>query len=268
MTAFPPPDLPPGLSVQGLHAHHGRLHVLRGLQFHLAPGEVLSLLGRNGAGRSTLLQTLMGLLPPSAGQIWWHDGQHAYPLHRLPPCRIARSGLGYVPEHRDVFPRLTVAQNLALGEPVRSPWAAWAAWARRRSASSPPPPPPPERWPLERLLTLFPSLATRLHTPAGVLSGGEQQMLALARALRGNPAVLLVDEPTEGLAPRLVEQVGALLRELPRQGVAVLLVEQKLTLALDVAHRCLVLGQGQVVFEGPPQALREAPEVQAEWLAV
>lgn len=243
-------DPSPGLTLCDLHAGYGGAMVLHGVSGHLAPGEVVSLLGRNGAGRSTLLRAIMGLLPLSAGQVVWHDGRTAHALHGQPAFRIARCGIGYVPESRDVFPRLSVRHNLLLGEPVG-----------RRAR-------PPERWPLERLLSLFPVLAQRLDTPAGVLSGGEQQMLALARALRGDPDVLLVDEPTEGLAPRLVDEVGALLRELPRQGVTVLLVEQKLTLALEVAHRCWVMGRGRIVFEGSPEALRRNVAVQAEWLAV
>lgn len=240
----------PGLTLCNLHAGYGGATVLHGVSGHLAPGEVVSLLGRNGAGRSTLLRAIMGLLPLSAGQVVWHDGRTAHTLHGQPAFRIARCGIGYVPESRDVFPRLSVRHNLLLGEPVG-----------RRARQ-------PERWPLERLLSRFPVLAQRLDTPAGVLSGGEQQMLALARALRGDPDVLLVDEPTEGLAPRLVDEVGALLRELPRQGVTVLLVEQKLTLALEVAHRCWVMGRGRIVFEGTPEALRRDAAVQAEWLAV
>lgn len=240
----------PGLTLCDLHAGYGGATVLHGVSGHLAPGEVVSLLGRNGAGRSTLLRAIMGLLPLSAGQVVWHDGRTAHALHGQPAFRIARCGIGYVPESRDVFPRLSVRHNLLLGEPVG-----------RRAR-------PPERWPLEHLLSRFPVLAQRLDTPAGVLSGGEQQMLALARALRGDPDVLLVDEPTEGLAPRLVDEVGALLRELPRQGVTVLLVEQKLTLALEVAHRCWVMGRGRIVFEGTPEALRRDAAVQAEWLAV
>lgn len=249
-----------GLSVNHLRAGYGAAAVLDGVSLHLAPGEVVCLLGRNGAGRSTLLKAIMGLLPLQAGEVLWHDGTQAHALHGQPAHRIARAGLGYVPESRDVFPRLSVRQNLRLGEPVGER-ARQLAQRRRQSGLA-------ERWPLERLLQLFPALAARLDTAAGVLSGGEQQMLALARALRADPDALLIDEPTEGLAPRLVEQVGELLRELPRQGVAVLLVEQKLTLALEVAQRCLVMGRGRIVFEGTPEALRQAPEVQAEWLAV
>jgi branched-chain amino acid transport system ATP-binding protein len=260
MSATGQPNPPPGLSVLNLSAGYGPAPVLHGVSLHLAPGEVLCLLGRNGAGRSTLLKAVMGLLPITQGQVLWRASAQAsvQALHGLPAFQTARSGLGYVPEGRDIFPRLTVAQNLLLGE---KPGAQSDKAGRHRSGRT-------ERWPLAELLARFPALAARLHTPAGVLSGGEQQMLALARALRGDPDVLLVDEPTEGLAPRLVEQVGQLLRELPQRGVAVLLVEQKLTLALQVANRCVVLGKGRVVFEGSPQALRADERIQQEWLAV
>lgn len=233
------------LEITDLHAGHGRAPVLRGVTLAVRPGEIVALLGRNGAGRSTLLQALMGLLP-AQGTLRW-QGQD---LLGLPPHRIARLGLGYVPESRDVFPGLTVAQNLALGEQPRRPGR------------------PPPRWRRADLLALFPALQARLHTPAGVLSGGEQQMLTLARTLAGDPDAVLIDEPTEGLAPQVVDQLAELMRRLRAQGLAVLLVEQKLTLALAVADRCAVMGGGRIVFEGTPAALLAAHALRQEWLEV
>ena len=239
----PGPD--EGLQIADLHAGHGAAPVLRGVTLAVRPGEIVALLGRNGAGRSTLLQAVMGLLP-ARGTLRWcqHD------LAGLAPHRIARLGVGYVPESRDVFPGLTVAQNLRLGE-------------QPRRAGRPPP-----RWRRDELLAMFPALQPRLHTAAGVLSGGEQQMLTLARTLMGDPDVLLVDEPTEGLAPQVVAQVATLLRLLREQGLAVLLVEQKLTLALQVADRCALMGGGRIVFEGTPQQLLAADALRREWLEV
>jgi len=234
-----------GLRVEQLHAGYGTARVLHGVDFSLRPGEIVSLLGRNGAGRSTTVKALMGLVVASGRARW--RGQD---LLGRPPFQIARLGLGQVPEGRDVFPGLTVMQNLLLGE-------------QRRRRGRPPP-----RWDLAALLRWFPALQPRLHTAAGVLSGGEQQMLALCRTLMGDPDLILVDEPTEGLAPQGVAQVAAVLRELRRQGLAVLLVEQKLTLALAVSDRCLLMGQGRIVFDGSPAQLMAAPDLRREWLEV
>ena len=233
------------LEIADLHAGHGRAPVLRGVTLAVRPGEIVALLGRNGAGRSTLLQAVMGLLP-ARGTLRWQGR----PLIGLAPHQVARAGLGYVPEGRDVFPGLTVRQNLRLGEQPRRPGR------------------PAPSWRLDALLDLFPALRPRLGTPAGVLSGGEQQMLTLCRTLMGDPDAILIDEPTEGLAPQVVAQVAALLRALRAQGLAVLLVEQKLTLALDVADRCAVMGGGRIVFEGTPAELLQAPAVRQEWLEV
>lgn len=228
------------LQVRGLHARHGRSPVLHGVDVEIRPGEIVGLLGRNGAGRSSLLEALMGLLPAS-GSVRLRGEE----ILGEPTFRIARRGLGYVPERRDVFPTLSVLQNLELGR-----------W--RRGAG---------RWTTDDAFALFPSLAVRRHAPAGVLSGGEQQMLALCRAMMGDPVLLLVDEPTEGLAPALVAQVADFLRALERRGVSVLLVEQKLAIALDVSRRVLVLGRGRIVFEGTPDELRANEAVKTEWLA-
>ncbi|MCC7099636.1 MAG: ABC transporter ATP-binding protein [Rubrivivax sp.] len=230
------------LCVADLRAGYGRSRVLHGVDFGLRAGELVALLGRNGAGRSTTLKAIMGLVPAQGAVTW--QGQA---LLGRKPFEIARAGVGYVPEGREVFPTLTVRQNLELG--------------RKRGRV-------PQRWTMPRLFELFPQLAKRRDTAAGVLSGGEQQMLALARTLIGEPGLVLVDEPTEGLAPRLVEQVGQCLVELRRAGLAVLLVEQKLAIALEIADRCLLLGHGRIVFDGTPAALRERPELRREWLEV
>lgn len=231
------------LDVRDLHASYGKAPVLRGVSFNVGAGEIVSLLGRNGAGRSTVLRAIMGLIESQGSVNWCGRELNASPTHVR-----SRLGLGYVSERRDLIARLTVEQNLRLGEKVGA--------NGRRSFE------------MERAFALFPALKERRQTSAGVLSGGEQQQLALARALMGNPDLLLVDEPTEGLAPRLVEQVAALLQGVREQGIAVLLVEQKLAIALDISQRCLVLGQGRIVFDGAPDALRGDAAVRQEWLAV
>ena len=232
------------LQVARLHAFYGKSHVLHGVDFEVAPGEIVALLGRNGAGRSTTARALMGLVE-ATGDVRWRGAS----LRGLAPYAVARRGLGYVPESRDVFPRLTVHENLLLG---CKPGA-----ARGASAAA-----------FERMYALFPRLRERRDTDAGVLSGGEQQMLALARTLMGEPGLLLVDEPTEGLAPQVVAQVAHALEGLRAQGLGILLIEQKLTIALEVAQRCLVMGHGRIVFEGSPARLREDADVRREWLEV
>jgi branched-chain amino acid transport system ATP-binding protein len=231
------------LKVEDLHAFYGKSHVLHGVHFEVQPGEIVSLLGRNGSGRSTTVKAIMGLVA-ATGQVRWKE----QPLLGRKAFQIARLGLGYVPESRDVFPRLSVHQNLLLGE-------------QRSRAKNP-------RWRLDDMYALFPRLKERQHTEAGVLSGGEQQMLTLCRTLMGDPDLVMIDEPTEGLAPKIVEQVAEYLRELQRRGVAVLLVEQKLTIALEVSQRCLVMGHGQIVFDGTPGDLRGDAGVRREWLEV
>lgn len=231
------------LALHELRAGYGGAGVLRGVDLQVHPGEIVGLLGRNGAGRSTLLKAVMGLVP-ATGRIGWSGRD----LLGLPPHGVARAGLGYVPEGREVFPSLSVAQNLALG---LKPGA-------RTSRD----------WPLAAIWQRFPALAARRGVPAGVLSGGEQQMLTLARTLQGDPRCVLVDEPTEGLAPAIVAQVADLLAEMRRRGLAVLLVEQKLAIALELCDRVVVLGQGRVVFAGRPAELVAQTAVVAEWLGV
>lgn len=226
------------LSVRGLSLWHGPVQALRALDFDLMPGQVLAVLGRNGSGRSSLAKALMGLLP-SRGQIRWKDQE----LQGRPAHQIARMGFSYVPETRDVFTWLSVRDNLRLGAQTAD-CAARIAW----------------------ICESFPQLHARMNHPAGVLSGGEQQMLSLARALMGRPQVLIVDEPTEGLAPPLVQRVGALLRQQAREGVAIVLMEQKLDLTPDLAQRVLLLGRGQAVFSGSAQQWQEQEGLRRQWL--
>ncbi len=230
------------LEVRNLHAYYGKSHILQGVDMHIDAGEVVSLLGRNGVGRSTTVKAIMGEVPPH-GAIRF-KGQD---IAGLPNHRIARLGLGYVPENRDIFPSLTVRQNLLMG--IKDP---------RR----------PGKWKLEDMLGMFPNLANRADTAAGVLSGGEKQMLTICRTLMGDPELIMIDEPTEGLAPIIVQQVGDLIAEIARRGVAILLVEQKLSIAMRISHRVYVMGHGRVVFEGTPAELKANDAVRKEWLEV
>ena len=230
------------LQVQALHAQQGNTPVLRGVSLHVLPGEIVALLGRNGSGRSTLLKAMMGMCPAQGEASWQGESLLGRATHE-----IARRGLAYVSEDRSVFPTLTVHQNLMLGLP-----------RRQRPHANP--------WQFDDVYDLFPMLAKRKHARAAVLSGGEQQMLALGRALMGSPQLMLIDEPTEGLAPLLVERVAHLLGVLRQSGVAVLLVEQNLPLALTLANRVLVMGRGQIVFQGTPQVLQNQQNLLKEWL--
>ena len=230
------------LEVENLHAYYGKSHVLHGVNFTVGEGEVVSLLGRNGSGRSTTAKAIMGLVQ-AKGTVRWR-GQS---LLGKPPHEIARLGVGYVPENKDVFPRLTVHQNLMLGQ--------------KGSATR-------TRWDFDDMYALFPRLRERQHVPAGVLSGGEQQMLTLCRTLMGEPALMLIDEPTEGLAPQVVEQVAAFLLTLKTERMSMVLIDQKLSFALAISDRILVMGHGEVVFNGSPQAFDQHPEIRREWLEV
>jgi branched-chain amino acid transport system ATP-binding protein len=230
------------LEVRDLHAYYGKSHILQGVDIDIAAGEVVSLLGRNGVGRSTTVKAIMGEVPP-LGTIRFKGTDIA----GLPSYRIAHLGLGYVPEHRDIFPGLTVRQNLMLG--IKDPSK-------------------PGKWRLDDMLSMFPNLAARADAAAGVLSGGEKQMLTMCRTLMGDPDLVIIDEPTEGLAPKLVEQVGTLLDEIARRGTAILLVEQKLTIALKISRRLYVMGHGRIVFEGTPAELATNGAVRKEWLEV
>ena len=233
------------LQVTNLHACYGKSHVLRGVDLHVDEGEIVSLLGRNGAGRSTTVKAIMGQLAIT-GSIRFRGEE----IGGLQAFEIAHKGVGYVPEDRAVFPTLTVEQNLVLGE------------KKRQRGSK------PARWTLSDMYAMFPSLKERQHVQAGVLSGGEQQMLTLCRTLMGDPDLIMIDEPTEGLAPKIVEQVAGYLEALKHRGISVLLVEQKLAIALAISQRVYVMGQGAIVFDGTPDELRSDAAVRREWLEV
>ena len=230
------------LEVHDLHAYYGKSHILQGVDLAVDEGEIVSLLGRNGVGRSTACKAIMGLVAP-VGRVAFKGR----PIAGLRPDQIAHAGVGYVPEDRQVFPSLTVKQNLELG-------------LKRAGVYG--------RWKLDDVFTLFPNLGARSDNAAGVLSGGEQQMLTICRTLMGDPDLVIIDEPTEGLAPKLVEQVGRLLDEIARRGTAILLVEQKLTIALKISRRLFVMGHGRIVFEGTPAALAADAAIRKEWLEV
>lgn len=230
------------LEISDLHAYYGKSHILQGVNMRVGNGEIVSLLGRNGVGRTTTIKAIMGEIPPQ-GSILFRGQQIA----GLKSFQIARLGLGHVPENRDIFPTLTTRQNLMLG--MKS--------ARAEG-----------RWRMEDMFDLFPNLRERANVPGGALSGGEQQMLTMCRTLMGDPQLIMIDEPTEGLAPKMVEQVGKLLEEIARRGVSILLVEQKLTLALQVSHRVYVMGHGRIVYEGTPDEVRADKELRREWLEV
>ena len=230
------------LEIKDLHAYYGKSHILQGVDMNVGEGEIVSLLGRNGVGRSTTCKAVMGLVDPK-GSITFRGK----PINGLKPEQIAHTGIGYVPEDRQVFPTLTVEQNLELG--------------LKRSGQF-------GRWNFDDVYRMFPNLDARRHQPAGVLSGGEQQMLTLCRTLMGDPDLVIIDEPTEGLAPKIVEKVGDLLDEIARRGISILLVEQKLAIALRISHRLYVMGHGRIVFEGDTKALQDNPGVRKEWLEV
>jgi branched-chain amino acid transport system ATP-binding protein len=230
------------MRVRGLHTFYGKSHIIQGVDLDVGAGEIVSVLGRNGVGRSTMLKAIMGDVD-ARGSVTL-DGRE---MVGLQPYEIARRGLGYVPENREVFAALTVRENLVMGE-------------RRGHAAA--------GWTIEQMFELFPKLAERAEAPAGVLSGGEQQMLTICRTLMGNPSLIMIDEPTEGLAPMMVELVGNLIRSIAERGTAVLLVEQKLTIALRVSRRLYVMGHGRIVFEGSPQQLEANRAVRQEWLEV
>lgn len=232
------------LNVQGLHAYYGKSHILQGVDVHIDEGEIVTLLGRNGVGRSTLAKTILGMVK-AAGSVRFNEEE----ILGRRTHEIAQSGIGYVPENRDVFPTLTVRQNLLLGE--------------KRNPRHPRP-----RWTMADMYRMFPSLKARENTAAGVLSGGEQQMLTLCRTLMGDPDLILIDEPTEGLAPKLVAMVGEYLQALNERGISVLLIEQKLAISLDISQRVYVMGHGRIVFEGPPAELKANAQVRKEWLEV
>ena len=231
-----------GLQVNQLHAFYGKSHVLRGIDLSVAPGEIVAVLGRNGSGRSTLARALVGQLPCSGSVVW--NGQA---LAGRQAFDIAQMGVGYLPESRDIFPTLSVHQNLLLGLKTNSPYAEAL---------------------FQTVYGLFPKLQERQHALGVSLSGGEQQMLALGRTLMGRPQLLVADEPSEGLAPQMVKTIAKVLQDLAQSGVAMVVMEQKLALALHIAHRAVVIGHGQVVFDGTPLELANRPAICQEWLGV
>ena len=230
------------LEVKDLHAYYGQSHILQGVNLNVEKGEIVSLLGRNGVGRSTTCKTIMGLVPPK-GSIVYNGEEIAGMKSHL----IARKGIGFVPEDRWIFPGLTVLQNLELGQK-----------SRRNKG----------RWTFDDVFRLFPKLGERSNVHGSLISGGEQQMLTICRTLMGDPDFIMIDEPTEGLAPMLVEQVGNLIEEIAQRGVSVLLVEQKLNIALKISNRIYIMGHGDIVFEGTPVDLKEDDSIRKEWLEV
>ena len=232
---------PPALAVHGLHAYYGESHILQGVDLEVAPGEAVSLIGRNGAGKTTTIAAIAGFVRPRGGSITVSGAD----LTGAPPHEVARAGVALVPQGRRIFGDLTVGENIAVA-------------AR----------PSPNGWDETRVLGLFPVLGRRRAVRGDQLSGGEQQMLAIARALVRNPTVLLLDEPSEGLAPKLVEQVGEILTTLRSTGLALLLVEQNLGLATHVGQRVLVMNKGMIVFSGTPTELAADRDVEARYLGV
>lgn len=232
------------LDVSNLHAFYGKSHILQGVNFTVNEGEIVSLLGRNGVGRSTTCKAIMGEVPPS-GSIRFRGEE----LVGRKPYEIAQAGIGYVPENRDIFPGLTTRQNLLLG--VKP--------GQKEDDGL---------WSMETMFDMFPNLRERADVEASVLSGGEKQMLTICRTLMGNPEIAMIDEPTEGLAPKIVQQVGEMLEQIAARGVSILLVEQKLTIALAISSRVYVMGHGEMVFEGKPDELKADDAVRKEWLEV
>lgn len=230
------------LEIKDLHAYYGRSHILQGVNLNVKEGEIVSLLGRNGVGRSTTCMTIMGLVPPH-GSILYKGQQIA----GLKAHDIARKGIGFVPEDRWIFPGLTVLQNLQLG--MKS--------SKQKG-----------RWRIEDVFTIFPRLGERSNVHGGLISGGEKQMLTICRTLMGDPDFIMIDEPTEGLAPMMVEQVGRLIEEIARRGISVLLVEQKLSIALKISQRLYIMGHGHIVYEGTPEDIKKNQAVRKEWLEV
>lgn len=232
----------PMLEVTDLHAYYGKSHVLNGVNMNIMQGEVIALLGRNGVGRSTTAKAIVGEVPP-VGSIRFQNQEIA----GLESHQIANLGLGYVPESRDIFPTMTVRQNLMLG--IKD---------MKR----------PGKWSIEQMLDMFPNLRARADNAAGVLSGGEKQMLTMCRTLLGDPELIIIDEPTEGLAPKIVQQVGDVIAEIAKSGVSILLIEQKLSIALRIADRVYVMGHGDIVYEGTPAEFVKRSDVRSEWLEV
>lgn len=230
------------LKVSNLNSYYGKSHILQGVNLSINEGEIVSLLGRNGVGRSTFIKSVMGMVKSEGSIIFNNEQILGKPVHD-----IANLGIGYVPENRDIFPDLTVRENLELGKKKNKYGI---------------------KWNIEELFDLFPNLKNRIDVPGGVLSGGEQQMLTICRSLMGCPKLMMIDEPTEGLSPQMVENVESLLKTISSKGVSILLVEQKLTIAFNLSKKLYVMGHGKVVFEGEPKEVQNNNEIIKEWLEV
>ena len=232
------------LEVTDLNAYYGKSHILRGVNLKIENGEIVSRLGRNGVGRSTTCKAIMGEVEP-IGSVKFNGielaGKKAF--------EVANAGLGYVPENRDIFPGLTTRQNLELGTKSGQDMTK-------------------SRWSIDDMFNLFENLKNRADVEASFLSGGEQQMLTMCRTLMGDPEVIMIDEPTEGLSPQMTTRVADLLNEISNRGVSILLVEQKLSIAMKISHRVYVMGHGQIVFEGTPAELEKRDDIRKEWLEV
>ena len=232
------------LEVTDLNAYYGKSHILRGVNLKIENGEIVSLLGRNGVGRSTTCKAIMGEVEP-LGSVKFNGTE----LAGKKAFEIANAGLGYVPENRDIFPGLTTRQNLELGTKSGQDMTK-------------------SRWSIDDMFNLFENLKNRADVEASFLSGGEQQMLTMCRTLMGDPEVIMIDEPTEGLSPQMTTRVAELLNEISSRGVSILLVEQKLAIAMKISHRVYVMGHGQIVFEGTPAELDKREDIRKEWLEV
>ena len=230
------------LKISDLHAYYGKSHILRGVNINIGKGEIIALLGRNGVGRSTLVKSIMGLVPITGSIIYKNNEILGNATHN-----IALKGIGYVPENRDVFPTLTVRENLLLGIKDKNAKAEWT---------------------IEEMFSLFPNLKERADVSASAISGGEQQMLTICRCLMGNPELMMIDEPTEGLSPHMTKTVAELLKTIASKGVSILLVEQKLTVCLKLANKVYLMGHGEIVFEGTPEELNKNDIIRKEWLEV
>jgi branched-chain amino acid transport system ATP-binding protein len=231
------------LIVDDIHTYYGESYILQGLSLEVASSSVVSIVGRNGMGKTTAMRSVVGFTPARRGKIWFRGED----ITRLTAFEIARKGLALVPQGRRIFPSLTVRENLAIAGRERSKKGAWDT---------------------NRVLSAFPVLGKRLENRGNQLSGGEQQMLAIARALISNPSLILMDEPSEGLAPMVIQEVGVVIKQLRQEGASILLAEQNLPLAMDVADYMYVINKGAMVFEGTPAALQARPEIEREYLAV
>ena len=230
------------LNIKGLNAYYGKSHILRGVDLEIETGEIVALLGRNGVGRSTLVKSVMGLVSP-IGSIKFKNEE----ISGLEAHSIALKGIGYVPENRDIFPTLTVKENLMLGTKD----------VNKKG-----------QWDVEELFKLFPNLKERQDVLGGAISGGEQQMLTMCRCLMGDPELMMIDEPTEGLSPQMIEKVSDLLKQISSKGISILLVEQKLTIALKLSSKVYLMGHGEIVFKGTPKELEKNKSIRKEWLEV